>query len=90
MANHPKRVDQWNVYADMEVKHGDAASARRIYERLASLHLSSKKMRAALKRWLRFEQQHGSADDAERVRERARAYVAAQQAQIAAAAMQED
>ena len=76
VANHPKRIDQWNIYADMEIKHGDASAARRVFERMSSLRLSSKKMRAALKRWLGFETQHGTDDDAERVRQKARDYVA--------------
>jgi rRNA biogenesis protein RRP5 len=75
VANHPKRIDQWNVYADTEVKFGDAESARRVYERLAGQRLSSKKMRAALKQWLKFEQQHGTDADADRVRQKARDYV---------------
>jgi hypothetical protein len=32
-------------------------------------------MRAALKQWLKFEQQHGTEADAERVRQKAREYV---------------
>jgi rRNA biogenesis protein RRP5 len=80
VANHPKRIDQWNIYADTEVKFGDTESARRVYERLAGQRLSSKKMRAALKQWLKFEQQHGTDADADRVRQKARDYVQEQAA----------
>jgi hypothetical protein len=59
-----------------ECKYADAASCRRIYERIAAQKLSSKQMHAVLKRWLAFEQTHGTPADAQAVRERARAYVA--------------
>jgi len=78
LANHPKRLDQWYVYADMEIKHGNSTDAtRRIYERMSTLKLSSKKMKGVLKRWLSFEQEHGSTAQQEHVRQIARDYVAA-------------
>jgi len=50
---------------------------RRIYERMSTLKLSSKKMKGVLKRWLSFEQEHGSTAQQEHVRQIARDYVAA-------------
>jgi predicted RNA-binding protein with RPS1 domain/Tfp pilus assembly protein PilF len=101
LATHPKRLDQWHVYADMEVKHGDASAARyvalvalcptrlshslscvcvcvysRVYERISTLKLSSKKMKSVLKRWLAFETTNGTAAQQEHVRQKARDYVA--------------
>jgi hypothetical protein len=60
LANHPKRLDQWLVYADMERKHGHTSTCRRVFERVSSLKLPAKQMRAVLKRWLAFEQEYGA------------------------------
>jgi rRNA biogenesis protein RRP5 len=75
VSNHPKRLDLWNVYLDMEIKAGDVDMARRLFERVASLKFSSKKMKFIFKKWLQFEKSHGSDDDVQRVKERTLAYV---------------
>ena len=77
IANHPKRLDQWLIYADMECKHAEPPTARRIYERVTTLKLAAKQMRAVLKRWLAFEQAHGTPTTVQAVKQRARDYVAA-------------
>lgn len=50
---------------------------RDIYERAIHLKLSTKKMKFMFKRYLEFEQKHGSRVDVEAVKEKARAYVEA-------------
>jgi rRNA biogenesis protein RRP5 len=50
-------------------------SCRRLFERVASLKFSSKKMKFIFKKWLQFEKSHGSDDDVQRVKERTLAYV---------------
>lgn len=48
---------------------------RRLFERVASLKLSSKKMKYVFKRWLGWEQAHGDAQTVAHVKARAREYV---------------
>ncbi|KAI9281496.1 hypothetical protein BY458DRAFT_537947 [Sporodiniella umbellata] len=75
VSNQPKRLDLWSVYLDMEIKAGDIEMTRRLFERVASLKFSSKKMKFIFKKWLLFEKSHGSEDDVQRVKERTLAYV---------------
>lgn len=76
MNNKQYRKKNNNNFFGKECKYAEAASCRRIYERIAAQKLSSKQMHSVLKRWLAFEQTHGTPADAQAVRERARAYVA--------------
>lgn len=48
---------------------------RRLFERVSSLKLSSKKMKYVLKRWLDWEAAHGDVDTMAAVKQRAREYV---------------
>eukprot|EP01116_Phalansterium_solitarium_P003177 TRINITY_DN1386_c1_g1_i1.p1 TRINITY_DN1386_c1_g1~~TRINITY_DN1386_c1_g1_i1.p1 ORF type:complete len:2083 (+),score=1015.05 TRINITY_DN1386_c1_g1_i1:162-6410(+) len=80
VSNYPKRVDLWNVYVDMELRSGDLETTRHLFERVTSLSLSSKKMKHFFKRYLEFEKQHGDAALVERVKDKARQYVAAKTA----------
>ncbi|CAO3690290.1 unnamed protein product [Rhizopus microsporus] len=75
VSNHPKRLDLWNVYLDMEIKVGDVEMARRLFERVASMKFSSKKMKFIFKKWLQFEKNNGTEDDVQKVKERTLAYV---------------
>ncbi|KAI8983026.1 hypothetical protein BDB01DRAFT_792092 [Pilobolus umbonatus] len=75
MSNYPKRLDLWSIYLDMEIKAGDIETTRRLFERVASMKFSSKKMKFLFKKWIQFEKTHGSEDDIQRVKERALAYV---------------
>lgn len=52
-----------------------ASDVRRLFERVSSLKLSSKKMKYVLKRWLDWEAIHGDADTMAAVKQRAREYV---------------
>ncbi|ORZ06034.1 hypothetical protein BCR42DRAFT_427544 [Absidia repens] len=75
MNNSPKRMDLWNIYLDMEIKAGEHDMVQRLFERVTSMKFSSKKMKFLFKKWLQYAKDHGSADDAERVKERTLAYV---------------
>ncbi|KAI9253242.1 hypothetical protein EDC94DRAFT_546543 [Helicostylum pulchrum] len=75
MSNSPKRLDLWNIYLDMEIKAGDYEMARRLFERVASMKFSSKKMKFLFKKWIQFEKAHGTEDDVQRVKEKTLAYV---------------
>lgn len=48
---------------------------RRLFERVSTLHLSSKKMKYVLKRWLGWEEEHGDEGTMAAVKARAREYV---------------
>ncbi len=48
---------------------------RRLFERVVSLKLSTKKMQTFFKKWHTFESEYGSEDDVESVKEKARSYV---------------
>uniref|UniRef100_A0A383V4G5 S1 motif domain-containing protein n=1 Tax=Tetradesmus obliquus TaxID=3088 RepID=A0A383V4G5_TETOB len=78
LANYPKRTDIWNVYIDQEVKGGDAPRTRALLARATSLGLPPKKMKVLFRRWLEFEQQHGSSADVAAVKQRAVEYMESQ------------
>ncbi|KAG2203792.1 hypothetical protein INT47_012725 [Mucor saturninus] len=75
MSNSPKRLDLWNVYLDMEMIAGDVEKTRRLFERVASMKFSSKKMKFLFKKWIQFEKANGTEDDVQRVKEKTLAYV---------------
>jgi hypothetical protein len=54
---------------------GSAPHARRLFERIIHLKLSTKKMKFFFKRYLEFESAHGTAEQVQHVRDAARAYV---------------
>lgn len=58
-----------------EVKAGDATRVRSLLARATSLSLPPKKMKVLFRRWLEYEQSHGSAADAAGVRQRAMEYM---------------
>ncbi|TPX37608.1 hypothetical protein SmJEL517_g00637 [Synchytrium microbalum] len=75
VTNYPKRVDLWSVFLDMEIRVGDVAIIRRLFERVIQLKVSSKKIKYFYKRYLQFEKTHGTASDVEHVKASAKAYV---------------
>lgn len=85
VGNFPKRVDLWNIYLDMELCECNKAAkedeeeqvqrTRQVLQRFADLDLSSKKMKFAFTKWLRFEKGHGTKESQRIVKDRARAYV---------------
>lgn len=74
LRNFPRRTDLWSVYLDQEVKLGDTARARALFERAVSLSLPPRKMKPLFKKWLDFEGTHGDAESAERVKQAALAF----------------
>lgn len=81
LAAHPKRIDLWLVYVQMEenlVKSSTNAPldhVRRIYERALTMRLSSKKAKTFFKSFLAFEKECGDAASVEHVKQLARDYV---------------
>ena len=77
LASKPKRLDVWNVYVDMETKHGSKKRIRKIFDRMILLPLPLAKMRKVFARYLAFEAEHGDERKQAGVREKAQAFVEA-------------
>ncbi|GAA5868775.1 hypothetical protein JCM3774_003888 [Rhodotorula dairenensis] len=77
--SHPKRLDLWFVYIDMEIKQRNVASVRTIFDRLLVQRLSIKKGKSVFKKWLAFEKDHGDEQGVETVKQRAMAFVQSRQ-----------
>ncbi|KAG2774744.1 rRNA biogenesis protein [Phytophthora cactorum] len=76
LANYPKRMDLWNVYLDKEIKFGDVALVRALFERLLAMEFSAKKMKFLFKKYLQFEQDQGDEEHVEHVKQLAKDFVA--------------
>ncbi|OWZ22253.1 RRNA biogenesis protein rrp5 [Phytophthora megakarya] len=76
LANYPKRMDLWNVYLDKEIKFGDAALVRALFERLLAMDFSGKKMKFLFKKYLQFEQDEGDDEHVQHVKQLAKDFVA--------------
>jgi len=72
--SHPKRLDLWSVYMDMEAGQKDIQSLRTIFDRVLSQKLSSKKAKFFFKKWLGLERSIGDEEGAEVVKSRAIAW----------------
>ncbi|GAA5986306.1 hypothetical protein JCM10908_003698 [Rhodotorula pacifica] len=77
--SHPKRLDLWFVYIDMEIKQRNVAGVRAIFDRLLVQRLSLKKGKSVFKKWLAFEKEQGDEQGVETVKERAIAFVQSRQ-----------
>lgn len=82
LAKNPKRLDLFSVYVDKEVKHGDKEHARQLFKDVAgtrnssrSMKLSEKQMKKLFKRWYTFEENHGTEETCEAVKQAAIEYV---------------
>lgn len=76
LAKYPKRLDLFFVYLDKEVKFGSMKAARLLLEgKVDEAKLSDKQMKSLFKKWYRIEEQHGTDETLEHVKESARKYV---------------
>ena len=77
LSDVPKRLDIWLVYISLEESSMDDGGSyiRRLFERLLSMNLSSKKAKFFFKRFLEFEHKHGDANTIQHVKELALRYV---------------
>eukprot|EP00980_Cylindrotheca_fusiformis_P000878 scaffold232_cov91-Cylindrotheca_fusiformis.AAC.3 len=76
LEKYPKRLDLMFVYLDKEVKFGKVTSARTFLEqRVQDAKLSDKQMKSLFKKWFRMEEEHGSEEDQQHVKDVARDYV---------------
>jgi rRNA biogenesis protein RRP5 len=79
---YPKRLDLFFVYVDKEIKHGDVEVARSLFGRVAnaddgrlSLKLTDKQMKSFFKKWYSFEEEHGTSETQDMVKDAARKFV---------------
>ncbi|KAG9054803.1 rRNA biogenesis protein rrp5 [Serendipita sp. 407] len=68
---HPKRLDLWNIYIDMEAGQNDIQRIRNICDRALGMKLSKKKAKFFFKKWLELEKKLGDATSADKVIKRA-------------------
>lgn len=83
LVKHPKRLDLVFVYADKEIKHGSVEMARSLFEKIVNPRgdapkskLSDKQMKSLFKKWYRIEEEHGTEETQQAVKDAAKAYVA--------------
>jgi len=68
VGSHPKQIDLWLVYIDMEMKVGnDTMAIRKLFDRCITLSFSPKSMKAIFKKYMLFEQTRGDQKGMERV-----------------------
>lgn len=73
---YPKRLDLFFVYVDKECKHGKIEHARTLLEaKVAERKFSDHKMKSLFKKWYRMEEEHGTDESREHVKDSARSYV---------------
>jgi rRNA biogenesis protein RRP5 len=76
LVRYPKRLDVLFVYLDKEVKYGTIDHARSILEtKVQESKLSDKQMKSLFKKWYKLEEDHGTEDSRDHVKESARTYV---------------
>jgi rRNA biogenesis protein RRP5 len=78
IGSYPSRIDIWNIYIDKEIKLGNVAYARQLFERLISLKTSSRNIKSIFKKYLNFEINHGDLESQENVKRKAIEYVKTQ------------
>lgn len=77
MATYPKRTDIWHLYVDKEIKSGHVNQARQLFDRMINSKASTMNMKTVFKKYLSFEVQHGSKEQQDTVKQKAREYVTA-------------
>ncbi|KAF2239031.1 U3 snoRNP-associated protein Rrp5 [Viridothelium virens] len=81
VSTFPKRGDLWDQFVDLEMRHGDVANVRGLFERMTSggggegVKMKARRARFVFKRWLEFEEQKGTAREVEDVKKRAERFV---------------
>jgi len=75
ISTFPKRIDIHQIYIDQEKRLGNVEKIRALYDRVTSLSLSTKKMKFLFKQYLQFEEDHGTEERMEYVKQKAIQYV---------------
>lgn len=83
--SHPKRIDLWQVYIDLEARLDNKTAVRTLYDRLLRTLTKPNKVKAAFKRWLKYEKEHGDKAGVDAVIKRATQHVTGgEQAEVTA------
>ena len=56
----PKRLDLWNMYVDQETKKRNYEYVRGLFKRMTLVKMNLNKVKGVFKKWLTFEDAHGS------------------------------
>ncbi|XP_052228949.1 protein RRP5 homolog isoform X2 [Dreissena polymorpha] len=72
---YPKRTDLWSIYIDMVTKLGQYEDARSLYKRAVGQPMAVRKMKFFYKKYLQFEEKHGTESHVNDVKQRALEYV---------------
>jgi rRNA biogenesis protein RRP5 len=76
LVKYPKRLDMFFVYLDKEIKYGNINHARSMLEKkVDERKLSDKQMKSLFKKWYKIEEEYGTEETQEHVKESARKYV---------------
>lgn len=76
LAKFPKRLDLFFVFLDKECKYGKLEHARSMLKKkVEERRLSDRQMKSVFKKWYRIEEEHGTEETREQVKDSARAYV---------------
>ncbi|XP_043259264.1 protein RRP5 homolog isoform X2 [Colletes gigas] len=75
LCSYPKRVDIWSCYVDSLIKSNDIDIARKVLERAVVQTLPPRKMKSIFKKFISFEEQHGTGENVARVQQIAVEYV---------------
>lgn len=75
LANYPRRFDLWSVFLDLEIKQGEPAVIRRLFQSVLATKMSTKKAKFFFKKWSHWEQESGDAAGIEEVKRLAKEYV---------------
>ncbi|XP_023288402.1 protein RRP5 homolog [Orussus abietinus] len=75
LSSYPQRVDIWSSYVDALTKSGDIEIARDVLERAVAQVLPMKKMKTIFKKFITFENQHGTSENIGHAKQLAVKYV---------------
>ncbi|EFN87453.1 Protein RRP5-like protein, partial [Harpegnathos saltator] len=67
LKTYPKRIDVWFTYVDCLVKTEDIDLARKVLKEALCMKLPLKKMKMLFKKYVRFEEAYGTAEDLNRL-----------------------
>lgn len=71
----PKRLDLWNMYVDQETKKKNYEYVRGLFKRMTALKMNVNKVKGVFKKWLTFEDAHGSEKTVAEVEELVQEYI---------------
>ncbi|KAL0119658.1 hypothetical protein PUN28_007830 [Cardiocondyla obscurior] len=75
LSSYPKRVDVWSCYVDCLIKSENIKLARKVLEQACVQTLPPRKMKTLFRKFINFEEAHGTPEAVDRVRQMAADYV---------------